>query len=354
MTRRRSAILAIALSLGLVLSACGDDSSPSATDNDSTESGDNAARGGFTVTVSADAVEVPDEVIGGVVEVTLESDLEETEASFTKVAAGTTEDQFKQAVSTFIAGGPLPGFVEATVGVLSHDGDGGKSTMILPEGDYIAWAIPEQPEEEGGEGEDEAPDDATTTTAGAAGETARGQEGPEGEGGPPGTGEGEEGGAPSGPPPQAVKTATFKVTAGEAGDLPRADGNEIIARDYTFDVKVKDGAEEFVFRNEGPDQLHHVVLFNFGKTEPSVVEENLPAFFEGGENAPPPPAFKDVDFENLDAGASAVVSPGLGATSTATGLESGNTYAAVCFITDRAGGPPHAIGKGMRTVFTVE
>ena len=344
MTRRRSAILAIALSLGLVLSACGDDSSPSANDDDSGESGD-AGAGGFTVTVSLDGIEVPDEVTGGVVEVTLESDLDEAEANFSKVASGTTEDQFKQAISQTVAGGPIPGFIEASTGLLGHEGGGGKSTLILPEGDYIAWSIPEPPEgEEGDDGD--SPGDGTPTSA-AAGETARGQEeAPEGEGG------GGPGGG--GPPPEAVLTATFTVTPGEAGDLPDTDGNEIIARDYSFDVKVKDGAEEVVFRNEGPDQLHHFVLMNFGDLEPSVVEENLPAFFEGGEDAPPPPAFKDVDLENLEAGDGPVLTPGLGATASVNAFESGNTYVALCFIQDRTGGPPHAIGKGMRTVFTVE
>ena len=353
MNRRRSAILAIALSLGLVLGACGGDSSPSANDDESGESGDTEAAG-FTVSVSMDAIEVPDEVEGGVVEVKLESDLEEADASFSKVKSGTTEDQFKQAIAGVVAGGPIPDFIEASTGILGREGEGGESTLILPEGEYIAWSIPEPPEdEEEGEGEggpagiEEA---STTTTGAAAGETARGQaeEAPKEEGGPP---EGEGGG---GPPPEAVLTASFKVTAGEAGDLPETDGNEIVARDYTFDVKVKDGAEELTFRNEGPQQLHHVVLFNFGETEKTVVEENLPAFFETEEGEDPPPAFKDLDFENLEVGDGPVLTTGLGVTLKTKAFESGNTYAAVCFIQDRTGGPPHAIANGMRTVFTVE
>ena len=346
MTRRRSAILAIALSLGLVLGACGDDSSPSANDDDSGET-DQGGEGGFTVTVSADAIELPDEVDGGVVHVTLESDLEGAEANFSKVTPGTTEEQFKQEIVKVVGGGPIPAFIEASTGILGHDG-GAESTLILPEGEYIAWSIPEEPEDEEGGPEGEGGDAEGATTTVATGETARGQsdEAPQEEGGPP---EGE-----GGPPPEAVRTATFKVNAGEAGDLPETDGNEIVARDYTFDVKVKDGAEEFTFRNEGPDQLHHVVLFNFGEIEKSVVEQNLPAFFESGEDAPPPAAFKDLDFDNLEAGDGPVLTPGLGAIVKAKGFESGNTYAAVCFIQDRTGGPPHAIGKGMRTVFTVE
>ena len=339
MTRRKSAILAIALSLGLVLGACGDNSSPSATDDESGESG-GTEEAGFTVSVSPEGIEIPDEVAGGVVEVTLESDIEGAEANFSKVPEGTTEDQFKQAISQTVAGGPIPEFIEASTGVLGEGGGGGgKSTLVLPEGNYIAWSIPEPPEDEGeGEGGGEGEVDPATTVA--ADETARGQE-PEEE-------------SQGGPPPEAVLTAPFTVTPGDAGDLPEADGNSIVARDYTFDVNVKAGAEEFVFRNEGPDQLHHVVLFRFGDLEASVVEENLPAFFESGEDAPPPPAFKDVDFESLEAGDGPVLTPGLGAVIPAKSFESGNTYAAVCFIQDRAGGPPHAIAKGMRTVFTVE
>ncbi len=32
---------------------------------------------------------------------------------------------------------------------------------------------------------------------------------------------------------------------------------------------------------------------------------------------------------------------------------SGRTYAVVCFIADRAGGPPHVIAHDMKQVFTV-
>jgi hypothetical protein len=342
LNRRRSAILAVALSLGLGLGACGDDPSPSANDDDSGDSGASTTEG-FTVTVGSDGIEVPDEVTGGVVTVKLEADDEDAEVNFTKVAAGTTEDQFKQEIVKVVTGGPMPSFLQATTGVLSQAGGGGaEETIVLPEGDYIAWAIPEAPEEQGGE--DGGGPGETTETSAAAGETARGQEAEEG-----GAAEG-----PAGPPPEAVLTAAFKVTPGEAADLPQLDGNTITARDYSFDVKLTAGAHRFVFKNAGPEQLHHVVLFSFGDIEPATVEENLPAFFEAGEGSPPPAAFKDLDMEKLEAGDGPVLSPELGATATlARKLESG-TYAAICFISDRTGGPPHAIGKGMRTVFTVE
>ena len=329
MTRRRTAILAIALSLGLVLGACGDDTSPSAGDGGS----GTGEGGGFTVTVSADGIEIPDEVTGGVVEVTLETDIEEADINFSKVAAGTTEDQLKEALVQAVSGAAIPELIEAETGLTGSEGGGGSATLVLPEGDYFAWT-----ERGGDEGEgEEAPEGEATE-----GEAPEGEEG--GEGGP---GEG-------GPSPDDFLTAAFTVTAGTEGDLPDLDGNSITARDYTFDINMKSGAEEFVFRNEGPAQFHHAEIMNFGKIEASVVEENLPALFSTEEGQEPPEVFKDIDLDEAGVGHTTVLSPGLGTTATTAELESGNTYVVLCFISDRAGGPPHAIGHNMRTVFTVE
>lgn len=332
MTRRRSAILAVVLFLGVGLGGCGDDPAP--IDDNAVDASQEEERPDFTVALAVDAIEMPGEVTGGVVRVELESDLEEAEVNFTQVASGTAEDQFKQGISGVVAGGPIPQFVRETTGILSGAGGGSTAaTLILPEGEYIAWSIPEGPP-----AEEPVPEEA------AAEDPPAGDPAAEESGGP----------GASGPPPEAIVTKTFTVSPGEPADLPELDGNEIVARDYSFEVSVTAGADEFVFRNEGPDQLHHVVLFNFGDVAPDLVEENLVAFLEGGEDAPPPPALKDVDLENLGAGDGPVLTPGLGATTTATAFESGSTYAAVCFIGDRSGGPPHAFAHGMRTVFTVE
>jgi len=313
MTRRRSAILAIALSLGLVLGACGDDGSPSANDDDSaetTEAGE--GNSGFTVTLSADGVELPDEVAGGIVEVTLESDLEDAEINFSKVPDGTSEADFRNAIAAATTGQSISEVIEATTGL--H----GTQTIELPAGSYFAWA--EKPDPEGEE-----------------------------EGGQ------EEGGEEGGPPeanPDAFLTKALTVTAGADGELPDT-GSSITAREYSFDIKATAGGEKFTFLNEGPDQVHHVVLFNFGEIAAADVEKNLEAFLQSEEDAPPPPAFKDLDRSKLDAGGSGVFTPGLGGTADAK-FQSGNTYAAVCFLQDRTGGAPHVFSKGMRTVFTVE
>ena len=326
MTRRKSAILAIALSLGLVLGACGDDTTPDAADDDAGQSSEDGGGGAFTVTVTPDAIEAPEEVTGGVVEVTLETDAPpgEAEANFSKVPAGTSEEDFRAAIASATSGGPIPPVIEATAGIT-----GGTQSIELPEGSYYVWADKVEPEGEGEGGES------------AEGAPAEGE----------GEGEGEGGGPPT-PNPDAFLVQALTVTAGE-GELPDT-GSTVTARDYTFDIDVKAGDEQFTFRNEGPDQLHHVVFMNFGDVPADDVEEHLPAFLESEGEGEQPEPFKDLNPEEIfSAGGSAVFSPGLGGTSNGS-FESGNTYAAICFIGDRAGGPPHVFAHGMRVVFEVE
>lgn len=314
--------------MGLVLGACGGDDT--ADTDDATDGG--AEKNALTVSVTMEGIEVPDEVEGGIVEVTFETIGEGGDFSFSKVAPGTTEDQFREGIVKAVTGQGVPDFIEANAGMAGKSGT--TATLNLPEGDYFVWSIPEPPEEEGegGEGED-----------GPAAEAPEGEQPAEGEGG--------EGGPGGGPPPEAVKLKAVKVTPGEAGNLPDP-GDQIIAKDFTFEINVVDGADEILFRNDGPNELHHAVLFNFGDIEASVVEENFEAFLNSeGPDAPPPPALKDVDQEKLEAGNTGVFSPNLGGTSPLE-IEAGNTYVVACFIGDKAGGPPHAIAHKMWKVFT--
>lgn len=324
-TRRARSFLAVALATGLTLSACGsDDVAEEATDTTS------EASNSLSVTVSMEGVEAPNEVTGGIVDVTLETELDEAEVYFSKVAAGTTEDDFRNNIVKYFGGGPAPEFLQSVAGVAGDKGTT-NSTITLPEGDYIVWSLPEPPEVEGGEGEGS--EDAPA----------------EGEGSEEGGGEeggGEEGGG--GPPPEAVLTRTMKVTPGEAGDLPEADGR-ISARDYTFDVEITGSTKEIVFFNDGPNEFHHAILFDFEQLDPKVVEENIPVMFASEDGGPPPEAFKDINLDE-EGGFTAVFSPGLGGTSKMK-IEEGNTYALVCFISDKSGGPPHAMAHDMYTVF---
>ncbi len=324
MNGRRRALLALTLAVGLTLGACGDDdSTESAGGDDSSD-----ARTSIYVSLSMDGVEVPDELEGGIVNVIMDTELEAGEVNFTRVAPGTTEEAFRQGIADYYGGGPLPEFVQATSGIAGDKG-ATEATLTLSEGEYIVWSVPEPPEgEEDGEGGEESAEAPEESAAG-------GEEG------------GEEGGG--GPPPEAVLTRSVAVTGGEAGDLPEADGR-ITARDYTFDVEVTGSTEQVVFFNDGPDQYHHAILIDFENLDPKVVEENLPALFESEEGTPPPDVFKDIDLEGPEAGFTGVFSPGLGGISPMK-IEEGKTYVLACFLPDKTGGPPHAIAKGMRTVF---
>jgi hypothetical protein len=249
-----------------------------------------------TVTIGADGLDVSDDVPAGAVEVTLQGEIPEFGGvDFSRVADGTSEEDFREGLGVLLDGGPFPDFLLSNAGVVPSAEPG---TVLLAEGSYFVWYE--------GEGSDEED--------------------------------------------TGIAVTPFTVTAGKTGELPKGSGT-IVATDYRFDVDVTAG-ESFAFRNDGPTQFHHAVLFNFGDLEATVVEENISAFLEGGEESPPPEAFAGVDFENLDAGGSGVFGPGSGGTFEAR-LESGNTYAVVCFIQDRAGGPPHAFGHDMFEVFTV-
>ena len=310
MRRRANVLLAMFLAVTLVAAGCGGDDD----DDDATGSpGGDGAAATLEVTLTADSISVPEEVVGGAVEVTFDSPSDEYEVDFTRVADGTTVDQFKGAIAVVIGGGPFEDFLETNFGVAATAEGAVSEHILLEPGSYMAWA--ERPSEDDGD-----------------------------------EGEGEEG-EEEAPTADDILAQAFTVVEGDGDELPETDGT-ITATDYAFEVDAQAG-DKFTFRNDGPTQFHHVVVFNFGDLDAAVVEENFPAFLQGDEEAPPPEAFAGVDFENLEAGGSGVFGPDGAGTFSMT-LESGNTYAAACFISDREGGPPHAFGHDMWAVFTVD
>jgi plastocyanin len=147
------------------------------------------------------------------------------------------------------------------------------------------------------------------------------------------------------------------VTAGtEDADLPEADGT-ITAHDYTFDVDVTAEDETVNFVNTGAeDQVHFAAIIEFpaGTTE----EQALATF--AAFNSEEGPGEDDVQPSDDEFGFTGVFSKGLGSRQTISKqFTSGNTYLFACFISDRTGGPPHAVpesegGHGMVKVVTVE
>lgn len=129
----------------------------------------------------------------------------------------------------------------------------------------------------------------------------------------------------------ATMVVTGKPTAAK---LPRVRAT-VTAREYAFAARrLSAGRVRVAFRNAGR-QPHHMLAFPYN---PGATLSQVKAFFtEEGAPAGPPP----VDF------AGATRTPALeGDAQVVTLALRRGKYALVCFLTDRAGGPPHAF-KGM-------
>ena len=139
-------------------------------------------------------------------------------------------------------------------------------------------------------------------------------------------------------------TTEFTVTdeQGSDAEFPETEAS-ITAKDYSFETSgLKAGDNVITFENTGKELHHAVILPVAPGTKFSAVRKFLSSDSEP-EGKPP------VDFENgvftavIDGGVKQV---------TRIPMEAGK-YAFVCFITDRAGGPPH-IAKGMITEVDVK
>lgn len=137
-------------------------------------------------------------------------------------------------------------------------------------------------------------------------------------------------------------TAMFTVTGDGDGELPEVDASIEMA-DYNFVTEgLKAGANRLLLTNTG-EEIHHTlaVPINEGASIADVTE----FLTSQGQPSGPPP----VDFEGfvgtsaLDAGREQIAE---------LQLEAGR-YAFLCFISDRAGGPPH-VAKGMVREVTIE
>lgn len=187
-----------------------------------------------TVTVNGDSISVPSEIDAGVVEVTITGEMNVgDDLDFTKVTAGTTEEQFIEGMLGVVEGGPFPDFFEGNAGVLA--GPVPMSVTLEP-GAYFVWT-------EGGED---------------------------------------------------LVTGEVTVTGAAGGELPDTDGI-ITVRDYSFDVDVSAG-DTYTFKNEAANESHHAFLISFGDLDPALVEENLPAFVQANfEDTPLPDALAEFD-----------------------------------------------------------
>lgn len=127
-------------------------------------------------------------------------------------------------------------------------------------------------------------------------------------------------------------TTTLKGDKGK-GDLPTSSAS-VKARDYGFDLSgLKAGSNTVLFENTGK-QLHHA--FFLPLTAGATFDQAKEALTSDAEPTGPPP----VDFEKSSS--LAVVNDGGKLVQTNLTLAKG-TYAVVCFLSDKAGGPPHVV-----------
>jgi len=239
---------------------------------------------------------LPTELTAGLVDVTVTDETEGAggEINFSRVEPGTDQEAFIAGLVPIFDGGPFPEFF------LNNAGAVGASTIALDEGDYVVWI-------------DLASNLDRPSTA------------------------------------EDVVTAPLTVGPGEDGAAITNTDGTITATDYAFSVDATLGGSIMTFSNESANEFHHVILVDFGTNDPALVESSMLEFLQSEEDAPPPEGL-DMSQVNFEFAFSGVFGPG-GSGTFAAPFEEGRTYAALCFIQDRAGGAPHAIQHEMYDVF---
>jgi hypothetical protein len=134
-------------------------------------------------------------------------------------------------------------------------------------------------------------------------------------------------------------SAEFEVTGESGAEEPASDGPTIEATEYEFASSgLKAGANRVAFQNTGREP-HFIAGV---KLKPESTIEDARRFFKSQKGEPP--------FDENESFNTAVIDSG-DRQSFEVELEAGK-YALLCFVPDRAGGPPHAV-KGMISEATV-
>ena len=288
--RVRSRVLALLVAPAVLLAACGGD------DGDGTQA--TAPPQPTKVTVSASAADkqvtfdMPAQIQPGATQLELVNNTKEpAELQIVQLDGGHTLAEFYPVIESEEPK-PIPTWLHAFGGVGETSPGETRSVVVdLKAGNY-AWFSGTAPEQEG-----------------AQPQYKRG-----------GEGSFEVTGDPSG---AQLPSTPAQITAKELGPT-----------DYQFEASgFKAGTNQVTFTNSGA-QLHHVIIakLNQGATLDKVME------FFSTEKGPPP-----VDFDASEV--TAVLDTG-GKQVETVELQSGS-YALMCFITDRAGSPPHAIKAKM-------
>jgi hypothetical protein len=226
------------------------------------------------------------------------------EMVFVKVKPGTTPETLGAGLEKVFNGEPFPDYIEAANGVANTAA--GETTVTefnLPAGDYIALC----------------------GDTGVAGSKKDGK-------------------------PHFARGMFAEVTVtGDGGDEPPTAEASVVAKDYSFTMSgLKAGDQTVAFVNDGPKEWHFgdIQVFPPGTTTAQATDAVQKLLTSEG---PPPAGVPQPE----TVATLQIASPGLGNTLPVT-LNSGRTYVILCFVSDLAGGPPHAIGHQMYKVFTVD
>jgi hypothetical protein len=289
--RIRSGVLALLSAPALLLAACGGDGDDGGT---KATTPPQPAKVTVTATASGKQVkfDVPAQLKPGATQLELVNDTKEpAELQIVQLDGGHTLAEFYPAIETEEPA-PIPTWLHAFGGVGETSPGETRSVVVDLKAGRYAWFSGTSPEQEG-----------------AKPQYRRGAEG------------------------------SFEVTGDASGaQLPatsaQVTAKELAPTDYRFEASgFKAGTNQLTFTNGGA-QLHHLVLakMNQGATLDKVVQ-----FFSTQKGQPP------VDFDAseitavLDAGGKQVET---------VKLQSGS-YALLCFLSDRAGSPPHVIKAKM-------
>jgi hypothetical protein len=307
MMRLRSVLLVALVVAG---GACRGDGGDDRTTGSTTVSQGRTPRVDFEVVGDEYRFELPAEVPGGVVTMSFENRGELRHEAGIVAAGATPMDQVLADLAPVLQGRgtPIPDYLTFYGGVgETGPGTTSTSTLALPDGTYVMFC--------------------SLTDIDSVDALPR-----------PG---------PQLPPHYSTGMARpFTVRRANVDTLPAGDGT-VLATDYAFDLPpLTAGRKTLLFRNAGA-QMHVGAFLVFPEgVDAAGARQALDTVLA----APGGPRPEGVP-EPSDAAYAGPFAPRAGGTFEID-LEHGRTYAVVCFLPDRAGGPPHA-AKGMLSVFAV-
>jgi hypothetical protein len=266
-----------------------------------------------TVTATEYAFDLPAEIEGGVVRMTLQNNGKVKHEAVIVAAGDTPLARLKQDLTPIAKGQgkATPDYLRFRGGVsLVPGGTSAAATLSLPPGKYVMVC--------------------TLTDA----DSLEADKNPDG----------------AAPPPAGAErlhfdlgmAVPFVVTKTDTAAIPATDG-VVFARDWAFEVPpLAPGIKTLMFRNDGA-QDHSLAVSEFPEgVDAGAAKAAFETLLAADADHPPPDGLPTPD----DVAFAGPLSTSGWATFT-VGLKPNRTYVFACYMSDRTGGPLHATGKGM-------